>query len=66
MDRAAKDTELLERIGMDQIARNARARRRGQLGLGLIFMAPALLMVVGVLLVPVLFNIWLSFTKWKK
>jgi multiple sugar transport system permease protein len=66
MDRAAKDKALLDRIGIDQIARNARARRRGQLGLALVFMSPALILVVGVLLVPVLFNIWLSFTKWKK
>jgi ABC-type sugar transport system permease subunit len=65
MDRAAKDKALLDRIGIDQIARNARARRRGQLGLALVFMSPALILVVGVLLVPVLFNIWLSFTKWK-
>jgi len=66
MDRAAKDKALLDRIGIDQIARNARARRRGQLGLALVFMSPALILVVGVLLVCVLFNIWLSFTKWKK
>lgn len=66
MDRAAKDKALLERIGMDKIARKERARRRGQLGLGLIFMSPALLLVVGVLLAPVGYNIWLSFTKWKK
>jgi ABC-type sugar transport system permease subunit len=66
MDRAAKDKQLLERIGIDQIARNDRARRRGQLGLGFIFMAPALLLVLGLLLAPVLYNVWLSLTKWRK
>lgn len=66
MDRAAKDRALLDRIGIDNIARNARARRCGQLRLGLVFMAPALIMVVGVLLMPVVFNVWLSFTKWRK
>jgi len=66
MDRAAQDTELLNRIGLDQTLRRERVRRRGQLGLGLLFMAPALVLVTSLLLVPVGYNIWLSFTKWKK
>lgn len=66
MDRATKDKDLLDRIGIDQIARKDRARRRGHLGLGLIFMAPALLLVAGLLLTPVLYNIWLSLTAWRK
>ncbi len=66
MDRAARDKALLDRIGMDKIARRDGARRRGQLGLGLLFMAPALLLVGGLLLTPVIYNVWLSFTKWKK
>lgn len=66
MDRAAKDKALLDRIGMDEIIRNDRARQRGQLRLGLVFMAPALILVLGFLLAPVGYNVWLSFTKWKK
>lgn len=66
MDRAAKDRALLDRIGMDEIIRNDRARQRGQLRLGLVFMAPALILVLGFLLAPVGYNVWLSFTKWKK
>jgi ABC-type sugar transport system permease subunit len=66
MDRAAQDRALLARIGIDEIARKERALRRGRLGQGLAFMAPALLLVVGLLLTPVACNVWLSFTKWKK
>lgn len=32
----------------------------------LLFMAPALLLVVGLLLTPVAWNRWLSFASWKK
>lgn len=66
MDRAAKDSAILDRIGLDEIARRERIRRRGRLGVGLLFMAPALLLVLGLLLAPVGYNVWLSFTKWKK
>jgi ABC-type sugar transport system permease subunit len=66
MNRAARDAELLNRIGLDRIRRNERARRRGRLGLGLAFMAPALILVGVFLLLPVLFNVWLSLTKWRK
>lgn len=66
MDRVAQDKALLDRIGIDRISRRERARRRGRLGLGLLFMAPALTLVIGLLLIPVVYNVWLSFTKWKK
>ncbi len=66
MDRAAQDEALLARIGIDEISRKERALRRGRLGQGLAFMAPALLLVIGLLLAPVAANVWLSFTRWKK
>lgn len=42
-----------------------RLRRRSS-RTALLFMSPALLMVSGFLLYPVAFNIYISFTKWKK
>lgn len=66
MDRAEKDRALLNRIGLSEIQRRERTRRRGQLRLGLVFMAPALFLVLSLLLSPVVFNVWLSLTKWKK
>lgn len=60
------DQKLLERIGTDRIAMRERKTRRRNFATALLFMAPALLLVCGMLLYPVLFNIWLSFTDWRK
>ncbi|WP_349365766.1 MAG: sugar ABC transporter permease [Nitratireductor rhodophyticola] len=66
MDQMARDEELLNRIGLDRIRQNDRTRRRRRLRLGLVFMSPALALVGVFLLLPVLFNVWLSLTKWRK
>lgn len=59
------DQQLLARIGLAHIKARERARQRRQLRVALRFMAPALLLVGGLLLLPVLYNIWLSFTQWQ-
>ncbi|MCY4238175.1 MAG: sugar ABC transporter permease [Rhodospirillaceae bacterium] len=43
-----------------------RAQRRRGMWTAFAFMSPALLLVCGLLLYPVFFNVWISFTKWKK
>ncbi len=62
----AQDADLLARIGIDAIARREAARGRVKFLLALAFMAPALLLVGVMLLGPVLYNVYLSFTKWQK
>lgn len=59
------DQQLLARIGLAQIKARERARQGHQFRLALRFMAPALLLVTALLLLPVLYNIWLSFTQWQ-
>lgn len=65
-DRAQKDDELLARIGIDQILRRDRARQRQHFWVGIAFMSPAVLLVGALLLAPVAYNIYVSFTKWRK
>ena len=60
------DTELLDRIGWARIEANERRRKRRGFWVAFAFMSPAILLVSSVLLTPVAFNIYLSFTKWKK
>lgn len=66
LTRAEKDQELLDRIGIDQIERRERARQRQHFFVGMAFMAPAIILVGALLLAPVAYNIYVSFTKWKK
>ncbi|HVG49921.1 MAG TPA: sugar ABC transporter permease [Rubellimicrobium sp.] len=60
------DAALLARIGPDAIASRERARGRRRLVTGLLFMAPALLLVAALLLWPVAYDVWLSLADWKK
>ncbi|MBF0678451.1 MAG: sugar ABC transporter permease [Devosia sp.] len=61
-----RDQVLLARIGVAEIERRDRRRQRRDFRIALLFMAPALLMVCGLLLAPVAFNIYLSLTNWRK
>lgn len=61
-----EDQDILARIGVDQVERRERRRQRRDFGVALLFMTPALLMVCGLLLAPVLYNVYLSFTNWRK
>lgn len=61
-----RDLDLLARIGVNEVGRRDRRRQRRDFGVALLFMAPALLMVCGLLLAPVLYNVYLSFTNWRK
>jgi multiple sugar transport system permease protein len=58
--------ETLAQLDFDALSRGERHRRRraGLTGLG--FAAPALALVTLFLLMPVLMNVWLSFTAWRK
>ena len=60
------DRELLSRIGAERIAARERKARRRNFWTALTFMAPAIVLVVGLLLYPVVFNIYLSFTDWRR
>lgn len=59
------DSEIIERIGSLAL-RNERGARRRNFRIALIFMAPAAILTTVVLLLPILFNIYLSFTRWQK
>lgn len=61
-----KDTALRARIGIDQIAKRDRQRQRRDFRVAMAFMAPALFLVSALLLAPVVYNIYVSFTKWRK
>ncbi len=60
------DEQLLDRIGRDVLL--AQERKRGVLAFrsAVMFMAPAAFIVSAVLLFPVVYNVYLSFTKWKR
>lgn len=60
------DRALLARIGWPKASGADRHRARQSLRTALMFMAPAILMVGAFLLLPVGYNIYLSFTKWKR
>ena len=60
------DVELLDRIGWSRIEANERRLQRRNFWVALGFMSPAILLVSSLLLAPVVYNIYLSFTKWKK
>ena len=64
--RRESDEQLIARIGFDAIERRERARQRRTRLVALAFMAPALILVTCVLLVPVGYNIYLSLMNWRK
>lgn len=59
------DEQLLARIGLARIQATEQARTSRQLWLALPFLAPALLLVASLLLLPVAYNVWLSLTHWQ-
>lgn len=63
---AAEDLEIIKRLGPTKIRRKHEAERRRNMRAALFFMAPAVLLTTILLLLPVLFNIYLSFTRWEK
>jgi ABC-type sugar transport system permease subunit len=58
--------DLMDRIGWARIEANERRTRRRNFRVALAFMLPAILFVTAVLHVPVIYNVYLSFTKWKR
>ena len=64
--RFERDEALLERIGWSRIEANEKRRQRRNFWIAFGFMAPAIALVAGLLLTPVVYNIYLSLTKWKK
>ena len=61
-----RDAELIARIGWDSLQAEDRRRQRRNLWTGLAFMSPAIVLVFGVLLLPVIGNLYISVTRWKK
>ena len=60
------DAALLARIDVAAVERRERARSDQRRLVALAFMAPALVLVVGVLLIPVAYNVYLSVMNWRK
>ena len=58
--------EELAKLDFARFEAVGRRRRRRDMLIALAFMSPAILLVCGLLLYPVVFNIYISFTKWKK
>ncbi|MBV7393472.1 carbohydrate ABC transporter permease [Mameliella sediminis] len=56
----------LARVDLAAIEKADRRHQRRSRWTALAFMSPALLLVGGMLLYPVFYNIWISFTKWRK
>ena len=61
-----RDAELIDRIGWRALEEQDRRRQRRNLWTGLAFMSPAIVQVFGVLLLPVIGNLYISVTRWKK
>ena len=59
------DEALLRRIGADRMAERERKVRRRNFWSAMTFMAPAIVLVGGLLLYPVAFNVYLSLTDWR-
>jgi ABC-type sugar transport system permease subunit len=64
--REHSDAELLKRIDLKAVERRDRRRQGRNFLVALAFMSPALLLVGVLLLVPVVYNIYLGFTRWRK
>ena len=60
------DAALLQRIDVAAVERRERERSDQRRLVALAFMAPALILVVGVLLIPVAYNVYLSLMNWRK
>lgn len=58
--------EELAKLDFAALGQRGRAKRRRDFWTAFAFMSPALALVAGMLLYPVAFNIYISFTKWKK
>ncbi len=56
----------LAAVDIRSIERRQRRHERRNLLTALAFMSPALILVCGMLLYPVAFNVYISFTKWRK
>lgn len=66
MTKRETNEEILARIGLDQLARTERLRERRAFRSAFVFMSPAIILVSVVLLFPVLYNIYISLTKWRR
>tara|TARA_B100000780_G_C21124725_1_gene456004 strand:+ start:1760 stop:2722 length:963 start_codon:yes stop_codon:yes gene_type:complete len=65
-DAMESDAALLQRIRWSGLGSEERQQQKRNLRVAVAFMSPAILLVSLVLLLPVAYNIYLSFTKWKK
>ena len=65
-ERELFDRELIARIGLQKLSENERSHSRRQFWIALAFMSPAIALVSVMLLLPVLYNVYFSFTRWKK
>lgn len=63
---AQLDRELIARIGLQSLTESEHRQNRRQFWVALAFMSPALILVSTMLLLPVFYNIYFSFTRWKK
>ena len=66
MQKRETDEDILTRIGLDTLARTERRRERRAFRTAMAFMFPAVAFVSIVLLFPVLYNIYISLTKWRR
>ena len=60
------DAQLMERIGWDKVKASEDRVMRRNFWKAFAFMIPTLILVCGLLLMPVVYNIYFSFTNWKK
>lgn len=58
--------DALAAIDLDAIDRAQRQHERRGRWTAFLFMSPSLILVSGLLLYPVAFNIWVSFTQWRR
>lgn len=66
MHKRETDEEILNRIGLDTLAATEKRRERRAFRTAMAFMFPAVAFVSLVLLFPVLYNIYISLTKWRR
>jgi multiple sugar transport system permease protein len=63
---SAEDQMIIERIGIANLRRKERRVRGRNFRVALLFLAPAVILTSLVLLSPILFNVYLSLTRWQK
>ena len=66
MNHSESDNALLTRIGIETLELSERRQARIAFRNAFLFMAPAVFLVSTVLLFPVLYNIYISLTKWRR